>query len=586
MAAVAGIAVVWSIAARSQRNSGGANDVQRTRHITIDAGLELDPAVSPDGKLVAYISADSGRSRVFVRQLEGSRPIAVSAGVPGDHRRPRWSPDASRLLFQDESSIWSVPALGGTPIRVVGGDGDSERDARYPTWSPDGKDIAWVSRDRVFRRAVSGGTARMIGGAPAIHSLTWSPDGKWIAAAVGNGSFIYGTFLRPRSGETAIGNVAPSSIVVVPADSGAVQTVMPATGLSTSPEWLGDSEHLVYVSDQFGTRDLFVIELNGNGAARGVPARLTVGLDAHSVSASRDGKTVVYSTFRQESNIFSADATSGLGAAVAVTRGEQSVEGMSLSPDGTQIVFDTDRSGPQELYAVSVDGGEPRRLTSGGNDFQPAWSPDGRRIAFYRVVNGRRSLFTVSADGGEATPMGISKAVDQRTASWMPDSKRIVFFEWANLLPQIMEADASKGGAARALTTRGGQQPQVSPDGKWIAYMTASDTVKVMAATQSESSSRAVFVGTSTGPTPLSFRWSSADMLVVKAYDNEGRIGFWIVLPTCLQGISSCAAPALLAGPDRERRLSARPEFAVMGKRLYFGQTDRHGDLWSIALNR
>src|SRR5205809_992395 len=87
----------------------------RRVQVTLDPGLEIDPALSPDGKLLAYTAGSPGRMRLYVRQLEGGTPVPVVRGVGGFQRLPHWAPDGARLLFLSDRGIEIAPALGGAP---------------------------------------------------------------------------------------------------------------------------------------------------------------------------------------------------------------------------------------------------------------------------------------------------------------------------------------------------------------------------------------------------------------------------------------------------------------------------------------
>ncbi len=89
--------------------------------ITRASGLELDPALSPDGEMVAYVSGPQGQMRLFVRSVAGGRAIPLAEDFPGNHRVPRWSPDGSRIAFSTRDAIWTVPPLGGVPRQVSTG---------------------------------------------------------------------------------------------------------------------------------------------------------------------------------------------------------------------------------------------------------------------------------------------------------------------------------------------------------------------------------------------------------------------------------------------------------------------------------
>src|SRR5204863_4295771 len=79
----------------------------RRTQVTLDPGLELDPALSPDGKLVAYAAGPSGDGKIMVRQIDGGGTIGLTPGAEGDLRRPQWTPDGARIAFQSPRGIES-----------------------------------------------------------------------------------------------------------------------------------------------------------------------------------------------------------------------------------------------------------------------------------------------------------------------------------------------------------------------------------------------------------------------------------------------------------------------------------------------
>ena len=71
--------------------------VSAPQRIAADGAFELDPAISPDGRHIAYVAGDEGAMRLYVRQLTGGQALAIAESVSGDHRRPRWSPDGTAI---------------------------------------------------------------------------------------------------------------------------------------------------------------------------------------------------------------------------------------------------------------------------------------------------------------------------------------------------------------------------------------------------------------------------------------------------------------------------------------------------------
>ena len=112
--------------------------IVRLQRITDFIGLEGAPAISPDGKTVAFVAPVGGIRQVWVRLLAGGSPLQITTD-PVDHDQPRWAPDSSSLLYYsasptpgEEGAIWEISALGGAPRRLAAAlsGGDISRDGR------------------------------------------------------------------------------------------------------------------------------------------------------------------------------------------------------------------------------------------------------------------------------------------------------------------------------------------------------------------------------------------------------------------------------------------------------------------------
>ena len=89
------------------------------------------------------------RTRLYVRQVEGGNPVAITPEGQGYARMPHWSPDGQRLLFSSDRGIELIPALGGSSRVLVPLPPAGWLDA---AWSPDGKSIVYDSGDSVLVR--------------------------------------------------------------------------------------------------------------------------------------------------------------------------------------------------------------------------------------------------------------------------------------------------------------------------------------------------------------------------------------------------------------------------------------------------
>ena len=114
--ALGAAALIGVFAFIGERDVASPPEIERTTQLSHDPGLEVYPAISPDGNMIAYAAGPVGEMHVYVEQIEGGRRIAVTE-TPGNYIWPRWSPDGSRIAYQvvkaPSYEIRIAPSLGG-----------------------------------------------------------------------------------------------------------------------------------------------------------------------------------------------------------------------------------------------------------------------------------------------------------------------------------------------------------------------------------------------------------------------------------------------------------------------------------------
>jgi Tol biopolymer transport system component len=548
------------------------------RQITNAPGLELDPALSPDGKLISYAAGPLSDTHIYVRQIAGGRPVDVTQGLTGFHRWPQWSPDGTRLLFVsavgDTQYVDVAPALGG-PVRhlVVRLKGAILSAA----WSPDGQSIVYAPGAVLLQRT-NGGAPDTLARADEPNSLSWSPDGSRIAYVESNGAFV---------SISAFGNIAPSAIHVVAVDGGADVAVTTGEFQNASPAWSSDGRSLLFLSNRDGPRDLYRVHLARSGEPADRPERITTGLNAHSIAISTDGKSLAYSVLTLQANIWSIRLPPRGSVSVAeaepVTRGNQIVEAANVSPDGRWLAFDSDQSGNADIYRLALAGGETEQLTTDpADDFAPAWSPDGSELAFHSFRNGTRDLFVMPAGGGAAHQVTSGPASD-RFPRWSPDGNRIAFQRDSTFPPRIYLVErherTEEWGKPRFLNQGAGGKfaPDWSADGRGIFYVAAGAIREVSVP---GGAMRIVYQPKDPLREPLLDGVRVTDhgrTIVFKAEDSHERASFWSLPVTG-------GTPRLLVRFDVPGRDSYRADFDVSGDRVYFNMANRQSDIFMAEL--
>jgi TolB protein len=355
--------------------------------------------------------------------------------------------------------------------------------------------------------------------------------------------------------------------------------------LNESPAWTADSRHLLFVSSRGGTRDIYVVSLERSGKADGKPARVSTGLAAHSITVSADGRRLAYSVYTSRDNVWAIPILSGgpvsVDRATQVTTGNQTVENMSVSPDGRWLYFDSNRSGNMDLYRMPLAGGEPQQITTDpADDFGVSPSPDGRWVAFHSLRNGTRDIFVMSAEGGAAQRVTDDPG-QERGALWSPDGRSLSYFlsgagshdgVWV-----ISRDESGRWGAPRQVwdyPNRG----HWSPDGR-VLLTRRGFTIWIVPPTGG--TPRVVYQprDTLTGPLPGDGQWSpDGGTVYFKAADREGRASIWAVP-------SSGGRPSLRVRFDDPARPSYRTDlWHTDGRRFYFTINDRQSDVFVSEL--
>jgi TolB protein len=141
---------------------------------------------------------------------------------------------------------------------------------------------------------------------------------------------------------------------------------------------------------------------------------------------SPDGRWVLYSmAIAGNTDIYKISSAGG-GTPVKLTDSPGIDIGGSFSPDGSKIVFESDRSGSQQVYTMNVDGSNQQRISFfGGRAATPEWSPRGDQIAFTHIAGNFR-IAVMGPGGGELRY--LTDSWQDEAPSWSPNGRIIQFF--------------------------------------------------------------------------------------------------------------------------------------------------------------
>ena len=485
----------------------------RATKVTWERGLEIEPAISPDGKYVAYAAGTPFVTRIFVRQVAGGRPIALTSEGVESQSGPSWSPDGARVLYRTGTGIYSAPATGGTPRTEYLSRGGSA--ITSASWAGDGKRIVYAVSDSIFITAPDSAPhllARVSG--PA--DCRWSPTGDLIACASGNP----GT----TSAGTTYGNLSASRIVVIRVDDGAVTSVTDSLSQNQAPAWAADGRWLYFVSSVDGPFDIYAVHLSPRGTADGTPTRLSTGLGAQAISVAPDGNRLAYSALATSANIWT------LPGLTPLTSGRQDVDLFRYSRDGRWILYASNISGTNELYRIPAAGGDPEQLTSGSaaDNFAPDLSPDGREVAFHSLRTGTRDIFVLPVGGGTVQQVTATNE-QEMVPRWSPDGRSLLYtiFSTEGGVWKVTRMPDGSWGAPERLSAFGAA-PDWSPDGTMIAFAESVFGTGGLWVLPAKGGTPRKLLSTGGAIQTVEFARFSGDgrTIVFKTHDPAGRVSF------------------------------------------------------------
>jgi Tol biopolymer transport system component len=447
----------------------------RTRALTF-SGQDRDPAASPDGRLVAFSSTRDGVSRIWIKQLQGGGEAPLTEG---QDRFPRFSPDGSSVLFVREDaagrSVYRMGLVGGEPRKVV-------EDAYQADWSPDGTTIAFL-RLRAATPAADPAAPRRLASAVgvrelasgreqilyspedrALSGLRVSPDGRTLG-------LIEGPFVLNTRFELVLVDVASSAVR---------RKVAPGNPLGCLV-WSGQNRIALAragspLGDGSGTPSRIFLLDPERGSERTL--LFTSGLFPLAGTDSRSGTCdglgpgrLVLDQIEWRMNLSEVSLGTASSPPRPLTSGNSRDRQPAYSPDGSRIVFSSNRSGNMDLWMLETRTGALRQLTDDpAQDWDPGFTPDGRHVLWSSDRSGHLEIWMAGADGSGARQV-TRDGVDAENPNATPDGRHIVYTSgnpqrlgvW-RIRPDGTEDKQLVAGAALV--------PEIAPQGRQVLVVT------------------------------------------------------------------------------------------------------------------
>ena len=436
--------------------------------------LERDPAWSPTGNLIAYVSGAAGNDDVWICDPSGSNPINLTASYAGIDSMPAWSPDGARLAFfseRDGGGIFTMNALGGDVRRVVA----IKSGVLYTfslTWARDGSLVFTNFDDKGGKHLYSVAAS---GGAPSC--LTCGLEG--IRGGRSGELSPSGDLLLFKSTEMG----ARGSTFVLHRRSRRLTTVLEQGDM---PRWTPDGRGIIFISWRDGTADLWHLEVDpATGTRTGEPERLTSGLGVGAFALAPTGEQILAVAQKEHGQVWSFPADSertDISQGERWTTGEFNDARPRWLRGEAGVVFQSNRRGSLDIWTKPSPSGALTRLTDApGAEQRPRPSPDGQWIAFDVIDSSGEYVHVMRRDGSgirildEAWRKHFSMTC---CATWSPDGTRLAMHV-NGAASAIVRFDAATGAAVetRVLDLPGGadEYHRWSPDGRRLSYEALSD---------------------------------------------------------------------------------------------------------------
>jgi len=352
--------------------------------LTVDEGVESDPAFSPDGRFIAFSAQYDGNTDVFILPTEGGIPQRLT-WHPGDDIVRGFSPDGKNVLFISQRFVFTtryyqfflVPVTGGFPVKAEIPNGWTG------SYSPDGQMMAYT---------------------PLAPAYT-----QWKNYRGGRISTIW------------IIRFSDKSIREIPQPEGGCN--------DASPMWIGGK--IFFLSDRNGEFNLYSYQIDG-----GSLIQHTKHNDFPVINASTDGRTIILEQAGKlhsfnpatlaESPIKTGIATDLLELRPRFVEGTRYIRTASISPTGSRLVMNY----RGDIFTLPAEKGDPRNITGtqGAHEKYPSWSPDGKNIAFFSDESGEYLLHIMPQDGkGETKKIKLTGTGFYAWPEWSPDNRYISY---------------------------------------------------------------------------------------------------------------------------------------------------------------
>ncbi len=462
--------------------------------LTADAGISDDPALSPDGTLVAYSSDPGpltdrhllvGERDLYVKHVAGGAPIRLTFDGAANVT-PDFSPDGSRVVFRsnrDGGGIYEMPALGGDARLIV-------RGGFNPRFSPHGSQIAyWVGSQKaavsvpgsgaVWVVPVGGGQPRRIGANfTTARYPVWHKDGEHLLIVGYTSTRAFDSasldwWIVATNGSTAVRTGAYDALVHT-----GLQPFTMRAPLPTLPEpwcWTSPGDKVTFSIPSGASQNLWELELSPRtGKVVGSPQRLTTGAGSDLRASCTPRGALAFAKAEKRTDVwllpFDLERGTPTGAPERITQGPPWHENPSLAQNGRFVAFASDQSGRGDIGNIWLrELGTGNEISVAASQFAqrfPVSNASGAKIAFSVYENNKRVLY-VSAPGG--APERVCGDC-LRATDWSRDEKNLLVFGGDSYQINILDLASHRQTPLVKHPDHDVLYGRWSPDNRWISF--------------------------------------------------------------------------------------------------------------------
>jgi serine/threonine protein kinase/Tol biopolymer transport system component len=456
-------AISWFRPPQEPKLSGTTQLTRDGHPKTVTAGGRAKQCLFTDGLRIYFCETSGSVSMLAQAAVRGGETSAIPT-ILASVLPMAISPDYTRLLAADATSLsnteseyplWMLPLPGGNALRV----GDLKGYAG--AWSPDGKRILFARGNDLLLANPDGTNTEKLATLPGVASdMAFSPDGRRIRFTLIQTAGTYSSLWEIKADGTGLKAVFPN---------------WPDGSSQCCGRWSPDGRYYLFLSGSPIVNVWAVRDARHFLGKKSDPVQLTMGpLSIGYLTFSPDGKKLFIDGYQARGELVRYDKQAQQFVPFLSGRSAGEVDFLK---DGQWVTYV--QLPERTLWRSRIDGSERLQLTAGQHaPFLPRWSPDGKWIAYSDLQHGQ--IYVIPSNGGTPQEL-VHEDRAQYDAGWLPDG-RIVYgrdvLRGQDVAIQI--ADRNAKATTKLEGSEGMFSPRVSPDGRYIAALTANSTKLVL----------------------------------------------------------------------------------------------------------